>query len=970
MRRLPVILAVLGAACAWMPTLAAELQRLSYNRQDLVTDLGVGLWAWPVPLDADNDGDNDLIVVCPGKPYNGAYLFRNEGGNSSSAVTTFSKAVRLSDGPSNVSASYVNGKLAEVLVPAGLAPVRLKSFHDFSTKGLQKFDLIEVGGNAVPGSGNIRANQWKFVDLNGDGVRDLIGGIGWWGEYGWDDAFDKQGKWTNGPLHGYVYFAKGKKQPSDKGAFEAPIQLEADGKPIDVFGMPSPNFADFDGDGDLDLLCGEFIDSFTYFQNIGTKTEPRFAAGRKLSRQGTPLQMELCMIVPVAYDWNNDGHIDLVVGQEDGRVALMTHTGKVEDGMPVFNDPQFFQQQADELKVGALATPFDVDWDADGDEDLICGDTAGYLNFVENLGGNPPKWNPPKRLKAGGEIIRIQAGPNGSIQGPCEAKWGYTVPAVADWNHDGLLDIVINSIWGEIIWYEGTGTPTQPELKPAQPVQVAWQSTPPKPAWNWWDPKGNQLVTQWRTSPVVLDLDGDRLNDLVILDHEGYLAFFQRQKQDNELILLPGKRIFQNEAGEPLRLNAGSAGKSGRRKLVFTDWDRDGDLDIIINSNINVEFLENITPGDASDMTFRFRSRGHVSDTAIGGHTTCPTTVDWDRDGVRDLLIGGEDGFFYYLKNPEDKQPAVLVDEFIYQQAPFPSCHASTIEDTADGLVAAWFGGTHEKHPDVGIWVSINNGNGWSEPVEVANGVQSPELRYPTWNPVLFQPKQGPLMLFYKVGPSPSEWWGMVITSNDGGKTWSQPVRLPDGILGPIKNKPIQLSDGTIVSGSSTEHDGWKIQMELSSDGGKNWRLIGPLNDGKEFSLIQPAILDHGQGKLQILCRSREKRIVQSWSTDGGKTWSAFTATNLPNPNSGIDAVTLADGRHLLIYNDTERGRTPLNVAVSDNGIHWRNVVTLETQPGEYSYPAIIQADNGTVHITYTWKREKIKHVSLDPSKL
>lgn len=323
-------------------------------------------------------------------------------------------------------------------------------------------------------------------------------------------------------------------------------------------------------------------------------------------------------------------------------------------------------------------------------------------------------------------------------------------------------------------------------------------------------------------------------------------------------------------------------------------------------------------------------------------------------------------------------QPGLVRQEFVYTEAPFPSCHASTIVRTKSGLTAAWFGGTQEGHKDVGIWLSRHDGQSWSAPVEVANGVQSDGKQYPCWNPVLFQPIDGPLMLFYKVGPSPSAWWGMRITSDDDGRTWSKPERLPEGILGPVKNKPIQLSDGTILSGSSTEHDGWRWHVEVSTDGGDSWQRTPPLNDGKTFAAIQPTLLRHGD-RIQALCRSRQGKIVTSWSAANSRNWtdpqmwSELEVTELPNPNSGIDAVTAKHGdrrRHYLVYNHTPKGRSPLNVAVSDDGRHWQAAFVLERQPGEYSYPAIIQTDDGLLHITYTWKRQRIKHVVLDPQKL
>lgn len=322
-------------------------------------------------------------------------------------------------------------------------------------------------------------------------------------------------------------------------------------------------------------------------------------------------------------------------------------------------------------------------------------------------------------------------------------------------------------------------------------------------------------------------------------------------------------------------------------------------------------------------------------------------------------------------KDPAPSLPkGMLVKEFIYEKAGFPSCHASTIEETSEGLIASWFGGTGEGKPDVCIWTSWFDGKEWSPPKQVADGIQNSDLRYPCWNPVLYQIPGGALHLFYKVGPNPRTWWGMVIRSKDGGKTWGPPVRLPDGILGPIKNKPVRTAFGIILAPSSTESDGWVSHVEISGDNGKSWRKVGPLHDVNTFSAIQPTILIHGAGILQLLLRTKEGKIAESWSKDVGVTWEPMQATSLPNPNSGIDAVTLADHRHLLVYNHTVRGRSPLNVAVSEDGKKWKAALPLETESGEYSYPAVIQSHDGKVHITYTWKRGKIRHVVLDPNQL
>lgn len=314
----------------------------------------------------------------------------------------------------------------------------------------------------------------------------------------------------------------------------------------------------------------------------------------------------------------------------------------------------------------------------------------------------------------------------------------------------------------------------------------------------------------------------------------------------------------------------------------------------------------------------------------------------------------------------------------IFNQAPFEACHASTLVDLGKGkIMAAWFGGKHEGSKDVVIWSALKNGVSWSQPVEIANGIQSDTSRLACWNPVLFKTKNGTLFLHYKVGLNPREWWAEYKTSANNGKTWSKAQKLPNNFLGPIKNKPVQLANGTILYPSSTEslnEKTWNIHIEKSDAGGKNWTKIKINCD--TFGVIQPSILKYPEGKLQLLCRSRQNVIVESWSVDGGETWSKLKPTQLPNPNSGSDAVTLKDGRQMLVYNPLTagknwwEGRSVLKLAISTDGENWEDMYTLENhQKGEYSYPAIIQDQNGNIHISYTAERKNITYVELKLTK-
>ena len=610
--------------------------------------LGVGLWGIPLPYDYDSDGVKDLLVSCPDTPYKGLYLFLNKG---SKEKPFFSKAIRISsEGKNNIRLSE-SGGISRVLSPG-------KEYPDFFYAPYETEESITYEGEQF---GDIlkrtRSHMWNCIDWDSDSDLDIIVGIDTWSDYGWDNAFDSLGRWKNGPLHGYVYLLE-----NQNGTYVNAGRIQAGGEDIDVYGAPCPCIADFDADGDLDIICGEFLDGLTWFENVSSDGTPVFKAGRRLRNADGEIRFHLQMIVPAVSDFNDDGLPDIIAGDEDGRVAWLRNTGKLEDGMPVFSSPEYFRQEADLVKFGALSTPYAADWDGDGVTDLLSGNSAGEIAFIRNCGSNEvPEWEAPRLFRVNGETFRIMAGENGSIQGPAEAKWGYTAVTAADWDGDGLADIIMNSITGKIQWLRNTGSADMLELEAPRPVEIA--GTAPKPAWNWWNPAEGELVTQWRTTPAAIDWNEDGLTDIIMLDHEGYLAFYERfRDSDASLRLLQGKRIFigvncsvydpqkgvADSTCGPLRLNSKKAGQSGRRKICFADWDGDGLADLLVDSR-NTAWFKNLGTEENGKVLLEYR--GDISDVKLAGHSTCPAVFDWGNDGIPDIICGAEDGHFYLLKN-------------------------------------------------------------------------------------------------------------------------------------------------------------------------------------------------------------------------------------------------------------------------------------------------------------------------------
>ena len=315
---------------------------------------------------------------------------------------------------------------------------------------------------------------------------------------------------------------------------------------------------------------------------------------------------------------------------------------------------------------------------------------------------------------------------------------------------------------------------------------------------------------------------------------------------------------------------------------------------------------------------------------------------------------------------------------FIGDTMPTPQCHASTIVEVDGRPVVAWFGGEHEGSVDTRIWLSALGDEGWTSARPVADGIMADGKRFACWNPVLHRLRDGTLLLFYKVGPNPREWWGMLTSSHDAGISWDVPVRLPDGFVGPVRNHPVELSNGDLLCPSSTEDHGWQVWMERTADRGGSWTKVGPLNDMATIEAIQPSLLQEPGGELLALGRTRQGRMFSMSSADGGRSWSEMRLLDFLCSNSGVDGITLADGRRVVVYDharndagDWRVGRDTIVIAVSQDGRRWEAGCLVEVEPGaEFSYPSVMQMRDGMIHLTYTWKRQRIRHVVIDPALL
>ena len=634
-----------------------NLQRLLFNNPDAVVPLHMAVFGGFFVGDWDKDGLPDICTYCWPSERDWCWCGIKMYGSAKSVNAKSCDRV------------YHRGDFIDRLPPRdGLkGPGYWPAGKPFDGTGIHLPSGKESGYGGVDVSG-------ARGDLNGDGLEDRLVFCNDRTAYGWHDNYNPKGVWLT-PSHCFAYVMWGKKYTKESPTtYCDPLPLTSlNGQQMMPWGGVScAALVDFDEDGDLDLLTTEPPDLFMYRENVGTKSKPRFALPRDLvDARGNRVTTRLCWISFAFYDYDGDGQKDMLAMDEESSVCWFKRRG-MKNGLPVYDQPKYLMQQADELYYGDMSTPFAVDIDADGDEDIITGNANGEIAIIENLSGRGvefPKWAAPRPVcTPDGKPYRIMAGVNGSIQGPHESKYGYTSTTAADWDGDGKIDILFNSIWGKIMWMKNIGSKKSPRFDFPRGIEVEWRGDQPELAWGWFKPKTQEnpkeIITQWRTTPVPVDWNGDGLVDLILCDTDGDFAFWERKRDEKtgQLVLLPPKKALCNLDGSPVRASrrihpgewlGGRAGASGRRKLAVLDWNCDGKLDLVMNFGDNMQvYLQEKT--DNGRWLFRCQP-GTLAKEPLWSHDPVPGACDFNADGKPDLLFGAMDGFIYYLRNPQTK---------------------------------------------------------------------------------------------------------------------------------------------------------------------------------------------------------------------------------------------------------------------------------------------------------------------------
>ncbi len=576
--------------------------RLRLGSKGDAARLSVGIWGALDVADLDGDGDPDLVInsgmmTAPDTDLQlGLFYFENLGSEEGSSYL-FAAGKLIGNAFGNAGYGLLSGNSGIQLVDANLdgsqdilyvgqyaaewAEVEWNASRPSITRWhrldfAQPFDAATTPGKDV--AWNLPRST--YVDWDGDGLRELVTT-----EY----VYENVGEDTK-PKFGWAHRKT------------LGTTLTRDHREVD-----------WDGDGDLDVICADRYPQIWLYENTGTRQEPRLSTSRVLrTADGDEIWIPGQLNFASPYDWDGDGDLDIVWCGEDGFVGFVENIAGAGE-VPRLAQSKLVMQVDAWVDAGSLCIPQVCDWDGDDDLDVITGGSDAYILYFENAGSNQlPVFLGPEEMEAGGRTIELIAGPDGSVQGSKEAYWGYNNPEVVDWDGDGDLDLVVSGIRGDHTYFENVGTAESPVLAEGVKLTIDWEGSPARPPWLPYWANDEDLITVWRSRPEALDWNGDGLVDYVCLDHLGELALYERFEEEGELKLKPGENIFSWDQGTSrLRIWSrkvdATGGQSGRTVINMVDWDGDGDRDLIADC-MNARLYENV----ADDSAPHFVDRGDL----------------------------------------------------------------------------------------------------------------------------------------------------------------------------------------------------------------------------------------------------------------------------------------------------------------------------------------------------------------------